>query len=111
MDSSIVTALISGSVTLVVAIGTWHFTSKKDRAENKELIMKNIEDLKDDITKVNANVQQQIAIIEIKIDELSKRVEKHNNVIERTYKLEQESAVHTEQIKVANHRIEDLERK
>jgi hypothetical protein len=37
-------------------------------------------------------------------------VEKHNGVIERTYKLEQETAVHTEQIKVANHRIEDLER-
>lgn len=111
MDSSIITALISGFTTLLVAMGTWHFTSKKDRAENKELIMQNIESLKDDITKVNANVQQQIAIIEIKIDELSKRVEKHNNVIERTYKLEQESAVHTEQIKVANHRIEDLERK
>lgn len=111
MDSSIITALISGFTTLLVAMGTWHFTSKKDRAENKELIMQNIESLKDDITKVNSNVQQQIAIIEIKIDELSKRVEKHNNVIERTYKLEQESAVHTEQIKVANHRIEDLERK
>lgn len=111
MDSEIITALISGFTTLLVAMGTWHITSKKDRAENKELIMKNIQGLKDDITSVNATVQQQIAIIDIKIDELSKRVEKHNNVIERTYKLEQSSAVLTEQIKVANHRIEDLERK
>ena len=107
----IICAIISGLVTLMVAMGTWHVTAKKDRTENKELIMKNIEALKDDITGVNANVQQQIAIIDLKIDELSRRVEKHNNVIERTYKLEQDSAVLTEQIKVANHRIEDLEKK
>lgn len=111
MSSEIITALISGGTTLLVAIGTWHFTAKKDRAENKELIMQNIQGIKDDITGINANVQQQIAIIELKIDGLSERVEKHNNVIERTYKLEQDSALHTEQIKVANHRIEDLERK
>lgn len=110
MDTEIITALISGGVTLLVAIGTWHFTSKKDRAENKTLIMKSISELKDDITGINANVQQQIAIIDLKIVELTKNVEKHNNVIERTYKLEQDSALHTEQIKVANHRIEDLER-
>lgn len=111
MDTEIITALISGFTTLLVAIGTWLVTAKKDRQENKELLMKNINELKDDITSVNANVQQHIAIIDIKIDELSNRVEKHNNVIERTYKLEQDSAIHTEQIKVANHRIEDLERK
>lgn len=110
MDSEIITALISGFTTLLVAMGTWHFTSRKDRAENKELIMKNIQGLKDDITSVNATVQQQIAIIDLKIVDLTKSVEKHNNVIERTYKLEQESALHTEQIKVANNRISDLER-
>lgn len=110
MDSEIVTALISGITTLLVAIGTWLVTAKKDRAENKEFLMKSINEVKDDITGINANVQQHIAIIDLKIDELSNRVEKHNNVIERTYKLEQESAIHTEQIKVANHRIEDLER-
>lgn len=111
MNTEIITALISGFTTLLVAIGTWLVTAKKDRQENKELLMKNINELKDEITSVNANVQQHIAIIDIKIDELSNRVEKHNNVIERTYKLEQDSAIHTEQIKVANHRIEDLERK
>lgn len=110
MDSEIITALISGITTLSVAIGTWLVTAKKDRAENKEFLMKSINEVKDDITGINANVQQHIAIIDLKIDELSNRVEKHNNVIERTYKLEQESAIHTEQIKVANHRIEDLER-
>ncbi len=50
------------------------------------------------------------ALISYKLDELTKRVDKHNNVIERTYKLEELTAVQEEQIKVANHRIEDLER-
>lgn len=44
-----------------------------------------------------------------KIEELTKEVEKHNSVIERTFMLEQHQAVIDEQIKVANHRIEDLE--
>lgn len=51
------------------------------------------------------------ALISYKLDELTKRVDKHNNVIERTYKLEELTAVQEEQIKVANHRIEDLENK
>ena len=49
------------------------------------------------------------ALLSYKLDELTKRVDKHNNVIERTYKLEEQTAVQEEQIKVANHRIEDLE--
>ena len=44
-----------------------------------------------------------------KIDELRKQVEKHNSIVERTYKLEERAAVTEEQIKVANHRIADLE--
>ncbi|WP_294409711.1 hypothetical protein [uncultured Ruminococcus sp.] len=49
-------------------------------------------------------------LLEYKIDKLSERVDKHNSVIARTYKLEQDYAVVAEQIKVANHRIEDLEK-
>ena len=44
-----------------------------------------------------------------RIEQLEKKVEKHNNLITRTYKLEQEFAVMDEKVKVANHRIEDLE--
>lgn len=39
-----------------------------------------------------------------RIEQLEKKVEKHNSVIERTFILE-------EKVKVANHRIDDLERK
>jgi len=45
-----------------------------------------------------------------RIEQLEKKVEKHNNLIERVYKLEEHGAVVDEQIKVANHRIDDLEK-
>lgn len=51
-----------------------------------------------------------IKLMSYRIEQLEKKVEKHNNLIDRTYKLEEISAIQTEQIKVANHRIEDLER-
>lgn len=44
-----------------------------------------------------------------RIQQLEKKVEAHNKVIERVYKLEQQNAVVDEEIKVANHRIDDLE--
>lgn len=44
-----------------------------------------------------------------RIEQLEKKVDKHNTVIERTFRLEQNQAVMQEQIKVANHRITDLE--
>lgn len=61
--------------------------------------------------KLEAQLDKQTALLEQRLGQLSERVEKHNNVIERTYKLEELTAVQTEQIKVANHRIEDLENK
>lgn len=39
-----------------------------------------------------------------RIEQLEKKVDKHNTIIERTYILE-------EKMKVANHRIDDLEKK
>lgn len=43
------------------------------------------------------------------IEDLKERQDKYNNVICRTYDLERGQLLHEEQIKVANHRIEDLE--
>ena len=45
-----------------------------------------------------------------RIGQLEKKVEKHNNVLERVYKLEKADAVEEEEIKVINHRIADLEK-
>ncbi|MCD7709549.1 MAG: hypothetical protein LUI02_06720 [Clostridiales bacterium] len=78
---TILCAVISAGVTLIVCIINNRSQSEKTRA-----------------------------LMEYKLDELTKRVDKHNNLIERTYKLEELTAVQDEQIKVANHRIDDLER-
>ena len=79
---TIISACISAAVTLVVCVISNRSQSEKTRA-----------------------------LMEYKLEELTKRVDKHNNVVERTYSLEQKMVFQEEQIKVANHRIEDLERK
>ena len=61
------------------------------------------------------------ALIAYRLEELEEKVNKHNNLVERTYKLEQRMEVIeaklegdenllAEKVKVANHRIEDLEK-
>lgn len=78
---TIITAVITGAVTLVVCI-------------------------------INNRTQHSktLALIEYKLTELTKTVEKHNNVIERTYELEKRMEVQEEKMKVANHRIGDMEK-
>ena len=44
-----------------------------------------------------------------RIEQLEKKVEKHNNIVERMYKIEENQAVICSNMKVANHRIDDLE--
>lgn len=65
------------------------------------------------VCMINNHGQQEKtrALMEYKLDELTKRVDKHNNTVERTYHLEEQITLQEEKIKVANHRIEDLERK
>lgn len=46
-----------------------------------------------DAGRVIASNSRSRAVMELKIDELARRVEKHNCLIERTYKLEQDMAV------------------
>ena len=70
---TIISACISAGVTLLVCMISNHSQQEKTRA-----------------------------LMEYKLEELTKKVEKHNSVVERTFILE-------EKIKVANHRIEDLE--
>ena len=79
---SIVVALITGGLSLIGVIITSRSSGKK--------------------------VQQQLetaqAVTDTKIDELTREVREHNNFARRMPVLE-------EKIKVANHRIDDLERR
>lgn len=50
-------------------------------------------------------------LLTYRVDQLEKKVEKHNSVIDRTYAVESRLDVIDEQMKVANHRLTDLENK
>ena len=51
------------------------------------------------------------ALIAYRLEQLEEKVNKHNQVVERTFRLEDNDKLMEEKIKVANHRIEDLEKK
>lgn len=85
--ATIIAALISGIVAIVVCV-------LNSNANHK---------------KVLAELENRDAIHDERLKQLKESVDKHNQVIERTFKLEQDAALLEEKIKVANHRIDDLE--
>lgn len=96
---TVIAALIGAVGGTIVCLINNHFSHKKAMAENNAHKL-----------EMEAKQQQIISMIEYKLDELTKHVEKHNQVIERTYKLEQLAVLFDEKMKVANKRIGDLER-
>lgn len=50
------------------------------------------------------------ALIVYRLEQLEQKVSKHNKLVERTYALEESVALLEERQKVANHRIDDLEK-
>ena len=50
------------------------------------------------------------ALIAYRLEQLEKRVQAHNNLVERMYHVEERTELQEEKIKVVNHRIEDLEK-
>ena len=51
------------------------------------------------------------ALIAYRLEQLEQKVNKHNNLVESTYALEEAAALADERIRVANRRIADLERR
>lgn len=45
-----------------------------------------------------------------RLEQLEEQVKKHNNLVERVFRLEDNDELLAEKIKVANHRIDDLEK-
>ena len=81
MTEAILVALISGGLSLLGVVLSNFATSKKTEAK----------------------IQTSQAVTETKLEELTREVRRHNNFAERVPVLE-------EQIKVANHRLTDLEK-
>lgn len=86
--TTILSAIISAAAAIVVSIINSNFQHKKLLAELEKH------------DEMNA----------YRIEQLEKKVDKHNNLVERTYRLEQAQSLLDEKVKVANHRIDDLER-
>lgn len=98
MSEAIIVAVITG----LCAIGSQLASSAKLTKELYSKLDKQSE-LSDE------RLRSEIQLVKADIAELRKTVEKHNGMIERTYKLEKEVAVQGEMIAVANNRIKDLE--
>lgn len=82
MDTSVLVAVITGSIALIGTIITVMTTNRATLAALSE--QSKISD-----EKINGEIKG----IKIKIDDLSDRVEKHNQLVERTYKLESRVSV------------------
>lgn len=84
--TSILTALITGGLTLLGVI----YTNKKQHSTTVQ------------------EVKTEIALIRQEINQLEKKQDIHNGVIERVYQLEKITEVLEERQKTANHRIDNL---
>lgn len=81
MSDAIIVAVITGGLSLIGVIVSNNHTAQS----------------------MDAKLDKQQAVTETKLEELAREVREHNNFAKRVPVLE-------EQIKVANHRIEDLEK-
>lgn len=84
MDNSIIVALITGGMALAGTIIATTATSRQQAS------------------KIDQKLTVQQAVFNAKLDDLTREVREHNNFARRVPVLE-------EQVKVANHRISDLE--
>lgn len=100
MSEAIIVALITGACAVISQIVI-------SATSTKELYAK-----LDEQSKIaDERIKTDLAVIRTEVAELRKTVEKHNSMVERTYRLEQDFKVQDEKIKVANNRIADLEAK
>ena len=85
---TLVGALIGGIVSLVVCV-------LNNRSQQKE---------------TDAKQTEFINLITYRLEQLEKKVDLHNNAVERLYEVEKKLGIDEEKIKVANRRIGDLEK-
>lgn len=99
MSDSIIVALITVGLALIGVIYS-------NRRSNNDLMSKieRSSELSDE------KLRGEINVVKADIRTLTSKVEKHNQIMERTYSLERRMDVQEEKTRVANHRIDDLEK-
>lgn len=73
--------------------------------------LEGIDGVKDTITDMKAAYQTTVATVSLQISNLEEKQDKHNSIIERTYKLESDVRVLEQKEKVSGHRLDKLEGK
>lgn len=86
--------------TLITALGSLIAVIATNRANNDKMMHQ----MELQQVNIKAELKQAQAVTDTKIEELTREVREHNNFAKRVPVME-------EQIKAANHRIEDLEKK
>lgn len=123
----LVTGILTAIATLTVCLINNAVQLRKDRLDREQVHNEQIDSLRQEMTRqINeiradfmAHLEELIAtqqditnkmqIFSYQLDNLTKNVEKHNQVIDRTYALEKRMEVAEEKQKVANNRLDDLE--
>ena len=88
--STAISVIVPSAVTLIGCLINNNLQREKEKSE-----------IKMEIASVNANYDKSTALIQAQINELSERVNKHNNLIERMYKCE-------DRLNIVEHDIADL---
>lgn len=90
MSEAVIVAIVIGGLSLVGVIITCFVSNRKTTNE------------------VTHKLKLHQAVTDTKLEALRDEVHKHNNLIERTYKLEKSEELLQEKMQVVNHRIDDL---
>lgn len=95
---AVVPAVLSAAVTLIVCI-----------INNNAARAKSLTDFKDVLAQQKAESDKTIALMQCKIDELTRQVAEHNNLIKRTYDLEKLSVQYAEILRNIEKRLDKLD--
>lgn len=95
-----VEALITGAVAIVVCMINNAYQRKESELKHE-----------DQRKETEAKYDETVAIIKYQLEQLAKRVELHNNAVERLYIVEKEQAVMENSLKSAHHRLDNLKEK
>ena len=90
--STAISVIVPSAVTLIGCLINNNLQREKEKSE-----------IKMEIASVNANYDKSTALIQAQINELSERVNKHNNLIERMYKCE-------DRLNIVEHDIADIKK-
>ncbi len=88
MSETIIAALIAAGASISVCLISNHFQHKRTMAK----------------------IQETMNLFVYRVEQLEKKQDKHNNVMDRLYELERKVGIDEEKISSANHRIDDLEK-